>query len=670
MNDPLKGFVTFVEYDLPPLEAGGYEIALSQSVQIEGKEVSPPVAGVSIRFAVSGERFSIDPAEIDSVFPQDLANGEFEKVLPHVIFNRRTLPWERSSVPGVENSPWLAVLLFNDDEVPNVQKLTAKDLVSNTELISVYDATGARTQTTTKGTLPDHTVSYPGFNHLDYGEAVDTPCTAIDIPADIFNRIAPSALDLPYLAHYREVDTANSVDNTQETLQNSIVVSNRVSKANASSHAFLVSIEEMGNYLPSKDKPNNLPEGTLFVRLIVYRTWKFFANSQDETLQTLLENLVPQAGEEGVSSLQLPFDGPTPSDAEVTAARMKQASGTLKEDDAQVLLFNALTMGYVPLPHHLRHGGETASWYRGPLVPYPVATTLPSLPISGPDALLQYNPQTGLFDASYSSAWQLGQLLALQNQNFATSLYNWKKSVQASDAIAEEEALINAKLLGTPLLESVFSKRQARLFTPPIPEEVVDWIAKLRLLSGVPFNYLVPDEKMLPPESLRFFYLDFNWVDALVDGAFSIGRTTTGEAAKDAKWMNALKTASFQRMKQLRKNRRPSGLKETSGDPIISGFLIRSKAVSGWPGLNVFGYSDMDSPPEAIMIYKLVRLSDDILICFLRGIWSNLIFMSLQYSFTLVLKGCQVSSQQVYALLNLIKLSNQGSSFLPLLRMF
>jgi hypothetical protein len=44
------------------------------------------------------------------------------------------------------------------------------------------------------------------------------------------------------------------------------------------------------------------------------------------------------------------------------------------------------------------------------------------------------------------------------------------------------------------------------------------------VLHGVPFNYLVPDEGMPSPESIRFFYLDMNWVDALLDGAFSIGR--------------------------------------------------------------------------------------------------------------------------------------------------
>ena len=50
----------------------------------------------------------------------------------------------------------------------------------------------------------------------------------------------------------------------------------------------------------------------------------------------------------------------------------------------------------------------------------------------------------------------------------------------------------------------------------------MEWIARLVLLYPVPFHYLVPHQSLLPSESMRFFHLDDNWVDALVDGAFSI----------------------------------------------------------------------------------------------------------------------------------------------------
>ena len=56
----------------------------------------------------------------------------------------------------------------------------------------------------------------------------------------------------------------------------------------------------------------------------------------------------------------------------------------------------------------------------------------------------------------------------------------------------------------------------------------------LRLLEQVPFCYLVPDSLLLPPESIRFFYVDRNWTDALIQGALSVGtvnsRLTNGNA--------------------------------------------------------------------------------------------------------------------------------------------
>ncbi|HTF04001.1 MAG TPA: hypothetical protein VK826_08245, partial [Bacteroidia bacterium] len=79
-------------------------------------------------------------------------------------------------------------------------------------------------------------------------------------------------------------------------------------------------------------------------------------------------------------------------------------------------------------------------------------------------------------------------------------------------------------------LQSTYSdpeKIRSVLQDPNMPQPLTDWLSRLALLYGVPFNYLVPDEGMLPPESIRFFYLDINWVEALVDGAFSIGRNLT-----------------------------------------------------------------------------------------------------------------------------------------------
>ena len=55
-----------------------------------------------------------------------------------------------------------------------------------------------------------------------------------------------------------------------------------------------------------------------------------------------------------------------------------------------------------------------------------------------------------------------------------------------------------------------------KVFT--LPEVVRTWLARLRMLEGVPFQHLVPDAELLPPESIRFFHLDREWTDALTQG--------------------------------------------------------------------------------------------------------------------------------------------------------
>src|SRR5688572_3405934 len=63
------------------------------------------------------------------------------------------------------------------------------------------------------------------------------------------------------------------------------------------------------------------------------------------------------------------------------------------------------------------------------------------------------------------------------------------------------------------------------------PQELLDWLARIRLLEGTPFAYVVPHTTMLPKESIRFVYLNRGWTDAAVDGALSVGGGTTRDHA-------------------------------------------------------------------------------------------------------------------------------------------
>jgi hypothetical protein len=106
----------------------------------------------------------------------------------------------------------------------------------------------------------------------------------------------------------------------------------------------------------------------------------------------------------------------------------------------------------------------------------------------------------------------------------------------------------------------------------------------------------VPDERMLPPESLRFFYLDGNWVDALVDGAFSIGRATTGEGLAPA-----VRVAV-------------AGLRDPDATGPLTGIVLRSQALVGWPNLLIDGFSDAAGTAPVTRLRR-ANLARDTVLC-------------------------------------------------------
>ena len=116
-------------------------------------------------------------------------------------------------------------------------------------------------------------------------------------------------------------------------------------------------------------------------------------------------------------------------------------------------------MGFAPVNHSLRNGDTTISWYRGPLVPMCVRESMTYTDISCADAALRYDPTTGMFDASYAAAWQLGRLLALQDQAFAQALFRFRTDYQrwirrtntaSANGIMEKQAAADERQHGEP----------------------------------------------------------------------------------------------------------------------------------------------------------------------------------------------------------------------------
>ncbi|MGY2891900.1 hypothetical protein ACVIHI_009070 [Bradyrhizobium sp. USDA 4524] len=94
--------------------------------------------------------------------------------------------------------------------------------------------------------------------------------------------------------------------------------------------------------------------------------------------------------------------------------------------------------------------------------------------------------------------------------------------------------------------------------------QLSDWLKRLEQLHGLPYRYLVANERFLPNESIRFFQIDFNWLHALVEGACSIGHASDAEAAQHAVTRQKLH-ASARR-----------GVSADDKPVAVTGFLLRS----------------------------------------------------------------------------------------------
>lgn len=151
-------------------------------------------------------------------------------------------------------------------------------------------------------------------------------------------------------------------------------------------------------------------------------------------------------------------------------------------------------------------------------------------------------------------------------------------------------------------------------------QKVCDFVSELRLLKDVPFSYLIPDEKLLPPESIRFFCLDENWLNALTDGAMSIGRIAGIDAAIDRSCFGYVAGTATERLSNVRfcsmhpNHRRSSSAPPVSGE-VRTGFILRSELVGRWKGLETFGYHG----DTLLEILRMDTLAGDILLCIFDG---------------------------------------------------
>ena len=374
----------------------------------------------------------------------------------------------------------------------------------------------------------------------------------IDVKKGFLQQIIPGVEDLELLVHVRQgLDMQNNPAGNEKA----VIVANRMPVPGEKSVAHLVSVE--GRY---KSDGFNFQDATDddYIRLVSLKSWTFYCTNPSKTFKKAVQDLM---------------------------VTLHATSNAMTSDIADQMTL----AGYSVLPHTFRGGHRSISWYRGPCTPAVQADASLELPARSADSLLTYDANNGMFDISYAAAWELGRLMALSSKSISVRLYQWKREHYQMLKAAEQSV--------QHPLQSVI---------PPdavLPEKVREWFGLLGLLKGVPFNYLVPEEQLLPEESISLFKLDSNWVHCLIDGAFSIGRVAEHDHDHDT----ALHAQSSS---------------ELLPSEIISGFFLRSEVVADWPDIQFEGYSSAnpgDATEGNLTLLRREKLSHNVLICLFSG---------------------------------------------------
>jgi hypothetical protein len=169
------------------------------------------------------------------------------------------------------------------------------------------------------------------------------------------------------------------------------------------------------------------------------------------------------------------------------------------------------------------------------------------------------------------------------------------------------------------------------------PPYMESFLAHVRLLVGVPFEYLVPDDRLLPPESIRFFYVDRSWTDRLVDGALAVGRIGSRESAHHQSRSPALTQLLDQSERMVRSLQRRTDFEDaksaSEADPrpaaVVTGLILRSSAVNHWPHMDVRAYDrplaePFEAADPAVVAHQLKplrieRLAPSVIIALFEG---------------------------------------------------
>ena len=458
--------VQFRAHHKPPLPAGYYEAKFEQSIEAPNGFSGPSKPFLSRQnFTVQGPLFNLDPVtDIHSVFPAP-GHSEFANTLPHIVFSDPILPWEKklpaAANPDIFNStPWLALLAFTEDELKLSDQELADQRLSDLGISAknqgptcAFETTAGRFRDLGNVGIPSalKPTSQPAM--LPDTAKDNDPISCILLKPDLFKALFstyPSGSKTPqwnnvpnleryaYFAHIQSVHghhMASTEPGDPQLRDHSLIMSHRIGVISPDKPtnviAHLISLDSVEQVRLDDGQP------TTRVGLVSLHSWTWMAIPDDHA--NFVHTMSQISSKDAIQPLRMSED---------FLAKFAASTSEANKVASQRLL-QRLQDGYVIKKHTLNSGEIRSSLIRGPLC----AEIPPYLPVkpSSQDGnnLDVIDNLTGLTNVSYTSAWQLGRLLAIGDRNFAKSLLHIRGVIH-SEAVRRTKEEIDTTFLGLP----------------------------------------------------------------------------------------------------------------------------------------------------------------------------------------------------------------------------
>ncbi|TVY75396.1 hypothetical protein Focb16_v005291 [Fusarium oxysporum f. sp. cubense] len=446
IKDLKPGQAQFLSSFKPSLVPGDYKVTVRQEVKYPEGEQTRDLESYKT-FTVKGpSQYQLPAGSIHSVYPAE-GDAVPSKVLPQVTLSDPHLPWELSPDNNDERAkkhingsliPWFALLVFTEDEIKTLPSMSAQPSPSPTlsvrlskKQLGELRSSSCRIPLSEKE-LQDN--ANEGINTVFVNSSAFRVYFSRQMGEDEFE---PAITRYSYLSHIRRSRSTKAQDATTDTF--SIVLGHRSGplelKSSVTAYVHLVSLMGVSNL--------KMPEEADLTALVSLYSWSFtWTKGHDAEIAKVIETL-----KDNVKPLRRTIE---PSTDPWLKRRMES--------------------GYTLVKHRLQTGEQTASMFRGPLVPFqPRGDELNNAEAVGHGSGLQIVDQTtGIIDITYSAAWSLGRSLAIENSSFTMAI----------SALRAKILQVYKTRLPSGFMEGDSSEQASR--------QLPDWYQKLRRISQDP----------------------------------------------------------------------------------------------------------------------------------------------------------------------------------------